>query len=116
MLTGARGDVAIKIFGDDAEELNQVAKEMVAMVKTIPGAEDVNTQMNEGLRYLQLKVNRDMAGRLGLTVDQVEDSFPAWSPDSRLLMWSRHGELVVARTDGSGMVDIGPGNFPSWIP
>ncbi|MCK5697846.1 MAG: efflux RND transporter permease subunit [Gammaproteobacteria bacterium] len=72
MLTGARGDVAIKIFGDNADELNQVAKEMVAMVKTIDGAEDVNTQMNEGLRYLQLKVNRDMAGRLGLTVDQVE--------------------------------------------
>jgi len=73
MLTGARGDVAIKIFGDEPEELNQVAKKMVAMVKTIPGAEDVNTQMNEGLRYLQLKVNRDMAGRLGLSVDQVED-------------------------------------------
>jgi len=72
MLTGARGDVAIKIFGDNAEELNHVAKQMVAMVKTIAGAEDVNTQMNEGLRYLQLKVNRDMAGRLGLTVDQVE--------------------------------------------
>ncbi len=72
MLTGARGDVAIKIFGDNADELNQVAKEMVTMVRTIPGAEDVNTQMNEGLRYLQLKVNRDMAGRLGLTVDQVE--------------------------------------------
>jgi Tol biopolymer transport system component len=50
-----------------------------------------------------------------ITGDQVEDSFPAWSPDSRFLMWSRHGELVVARTDGSGMVDIGPGNFPSWI-
>ncbi|WP_198263726.1 efflux RND transporter permease subunit [sulfur-oxidizing endosymbiont of Gigantopelta aegis] len=73
MLTGARGDLAIKIFGDNAEELNHVAKEMVAMVKTIEGAEDVNTQMNEGLRYLQLEVNRDMAGRLGLTVDQVED-------------------------------------------
>jgi len=72
MLTGARGDVAIKIFGDNADELNKVAKEMVTMVKAIPGAEDVNTQMNDGLRYLQLKVNRDMAGRLGLTVNQVE--------------------------------------------
>lgn len=72
MLTGARGDVAIKIFGDNADELNSVAKAMVTMVKSIDGAQDVNTQMNEGLRYLQLKVNRDMAGRLGLTVDQVE--------------------------------------------
>lgn len=51
-----------------------------------------------------------------ITVDRVEDSFPAWSPDGRFLMWSRHGQLVVARPDGSGMVEIGPGNFPSWIP
>ena len=50
-----------------------------------------------------------------ITVDRVEDSFPAWSPDGRYLMWARHGELVVARPDGSGMVEIGPGNFPSWI-
>ncbi|MFK5894976.1 MAG: CusA/CzcA family heavy metal efflux RND transporter [Pseudomonadota bacterium] len=72
MLTGARGDVAIKIFGENATELNIVAKKMVAMIKGISGAEDVFTQMNEGLRYLQLKVNREMAGRLGLSVDQIE--------------------------------------------
>jgi TolB protein len=50
-----------------------------------------------------------------ITSDLVEDSFPAWSPDGRFLMWSRHGQLVVARPDGSGMVEIGPGNFPTWI-
>jgi TolB protein len=50
-----------------------------------------------------------------ITNDRVEDSFPAWSPDGRFLMWARHGELVVARPDGSGRVDIGPGNFPSWV-
>jgi TolB protein len=50
-----------------------------------------------------------------ITADRVEDSFPAWSPDGRFLMWARHGELVVARPDGSGMVEIGPGNFPSWV-
>jgi cobalt-zinc-cadmium resistance protein CzcA len=72
MLTGARGDLAIKVFGDDPEELNEVAKKMVTMVGTIEGAEDVFTAANEGLGYLQLKVNRQMAGRLGLTVNQVE--------------------------------------------
>jgi len=72
MLTGARGDVAIKIFGDEPKHLNQVSKAMVSMVKNITGAEDVFTQVNEGLRYLQLKVNRGMAGRLGLSVEQVE--------------------------------------------
>ncbi|MFK5986025.1 MAG: CusA/CzcA family heavy metal efflux RND transporter [Pseudomonadota bacterium] len=77
MLTGARGDLAIKIFGDNAEKLNQLAKQMVILIKSIAGAEDVNTQMNEGLRYLQLTVNREMAGRLGLTVDQVEEILKA---------------------------------------
>jgi Tol biopolymer transport system component len=51
-----------------------------------------------------------------ITDDDIEDSFPAWSPDGRFLMWARHGELVVARPDGSGRIDIGPGNFPSWVP
>jgi Tol biopolymer transport system component len=51
-----------------------------------------------------------------ITSDMVEDSFPAWSPDGRYLVWSRHGELVVARPDGSGMVNVGSGNFPSWVP
>ena len=51
-----------------------------------------------------------------ITEDAADDSFPAWSPDSRFLMWARDGELVVARADGTGMIEIGPGNFPSWIP
>ena len=51
-----------------------------------------------------------------ITLDRVEDGFPAWSPDGKFLMWARHGELVVARPDGSGRIDIGPGNFPTWIP
>jgi Tol biopolymer transport system component len=50
-----------------------------------------------------------------ITSDDVEDGFAAWSPDGEFLMWSRHGELVVARPDGSGLIEIGPGNFPSWI-
>ncbi|HSS36133.1 MAG TPA: hypothetical protein VLR93_07640 [Patescibacteria group bacterium] len=50
-----------------------------------------------------------------ITADRVEDSFPAWSPDGRFLIWSRHGQLVIARPDGSGLIDIGPGTFASWI-
>lgn len=49
-----------------------------------------------------------------ITDDNADDSFATWSPDGRYLMWARYGELVVARPDGSGMVEIGPGNFPTW--
>jgi Tol biopolymer transport system component len=60
-------------------------------------------------------VNPDASYDHRITNDDIEDSFAAWSPDGRFLMWSRHGELVVSRPDGSGMIEIGSGNFPSWI-
>jgi len=72
MLTGARGDVAIKIFGDNPEQLNEVAKTLVETVKLVEGAEDVFTSKNEGLRYLQLDINKEMAGKLGLTVNDIQ--------------------------------------------
>ena len=77
MLTGVRGDLAIKIFGGDQEALNRTAEAIVAVVEQIPGAEDVFTPRNEGALYYQLTVDRLAAGRLGLDVDSLEDSLRA---------------------------------------
>jgi Tol biopolymer transport system component len=60
-------------------------------------------------------IRPDGTGDHRITNDDVQDSFPIWSPDGRFLAWARHGELVVARPDGSGMIEIGQGNFPDWI-
>lgn len=73
MLTGARGDIAIKIFGESQTELAQLADQLVSKVEAIPGAVDVYTPKNDGLRYFKLIVNRDMASRLGLSVVAIED-------------------------------------------
>ncbi len=73
MLTGARGDLAVKIFGDDPVKLNTVAKQMVELLRTILGATDVFTPVNEGSRYLQIQVDRLRIGRLGLDVETIED-------------------------------------------
>ncbi len=73
MLTGARGALAVKIFGDDPEELNTIAKQMVELLRTIPGATDVFTPVNEGFRYLQIKPDRLRIGRLGLDIEEIED-------------------------------------------
>ena len=72
MLTGVRGDLAIKIFGDDQQQLNRTAEAIVGVVEKIEGAEDVYTPRNEGAQYLQLKVDRLAAGRLGLDVDALQ--------------------------------------------
>jgi len=73
MLTGARGDIAIKIFGESQAELSHIADQLVAKVEAISGATDVYTPKNDGLRYFKLTVNRQMAGRLGLSVVAIED-------------------------------------------
>jgi cobalt-zinc-cadmium resistance protein CzcA len=72
MLTGVRGDLAIKIFGDDQALLNRTAEAIVAAVEAIDGAEDVYTPRNEGAQYLQLAVDRLAAGRLGLDVEALQ--------------------------------------------
>ena len=77
MLTGVRGDLAIKVFGNDQEALNRTAEAIVAVVKKIDGAEDVYTPRNEGAQYYQLQVDRLAAGRLGLDVEALEDSLRA---------------------------------------
>ncbi len=77
MLTGVRGDLAIKIFGDDQQALNRTAEAIVKVVQGIEGAEDVVTPRNEGAQYYQLKIDRLAVGRLGLSVDSVEDALRA---------------------------------------
>jgi cobalt-zinc-cadmium resistance protein CzcA len=74
MLTGVRGDVAIKIFGNDTEVLNGQAEAIVEVVKKIPGAQDVYTVKNAGVQYLRVRIDRLAIGRMGLSVDAVEDA------------------------------------------
>ncbi|OJZ17620.1 MAG: cytochrome-c peroxidase [Thiobacillus sp. 65-29] len=71
MLTGSRGDVAIKIFGTDLATLNRLAGEIAATIQAVPGASDVYTQKNDGVQYLQAEIDRDAAARFGLTADDI---------------------------------------------
>ncbi len=71
MLTGSRGDVAIKIFGPDLATLNRLAEDIFSVVEKVPGASDVYTQQNEGVQYLQAEIDRNAAGRFGLSADDV---------------------------------------------
>ena len=66
MLTGVRGDLAIKIFGEDHGELNKTADSIVKIVSSIEGSEDVYSPRNDGAQYYRLVVDRLAAGRLGL--------------------------------------------------
>jgi cobalt-zinc-cadmium resistance protein CzcA len=74
MLTGVRGDVAIKIFGDDLDMLNDKAQEIASIVGKLDGAEDVFAAQNDGVQYLRVVIDRLAVGRLGLSIDDVESN------------------------------------------
>ncbi len=77
MLTGVRGDLAIKIFGERQEELNRSADSIVQVLQGIAGASDVYSPRNEGAQYYRLVVDRLASGRLGLDVDTLEETLRA---------------------------------------
>ena len=74
MIIGVRGDVAVKIFGPDLAQLNEYAGKVEALLKTVHGNQDVYTVQNDGVQYLQVSVDRLQAGRLGLTVEEIQDA------------------------------------------
>ncbi len=71
MLTGVRGDIAIKIFGEDQEQLNQIGEKIIDLIENIDGADNVYKAANEGAQYLRLDVDQMAAGRFGLSVDEI---------------------------------------------
>ncbi|HRO60804.1 MAG TPA: CusA/CzcA family heavy metal efflux RND transporter [Burkholderiaceae bacterium] len=77
MITGTRGDVAIKVFGSDLAALGGLAERIETLLREIPGAQDVFTARNEGVQYLQVRVDRLAAGRLGLSVDDLQSNLRA---------------------------------------
>ena len=74
MIIGVRGDLAIKIFGPDLTVLNQLAAQTEAVLKQVPGNQDVYTVKNDGVQYLKVAVDRLAAGRYGLSVEGVQDA------------------------------------------
>ncbi|MFA5214561.1 efflux RND transporter permease subunit [Sulfuricurvum sp.] len=73
MLTGVRGDVALKIFGTDLTKLNQIALQIQDILKKTDGSIDVLTPINEGMQYLRIDIDRLAVGNFGLSVDEVQE-------------------------------------------
>jgi cobalt-zinc-cadmium resistance protein CzcA len=91
MLTGARGDVAIKIFGDDLQRLNDSAQQIAKLVHSIPGAAEVIAPKVEGFRYLRVTPYRHRLGELGISIDTFQ----------RQLRAALEGETVGVMLEGS---------------
>ncbi|MBU2117222.1 MAG: CusA/CzcA family heavy metal efflux RND transporter [Alphaproteobacteria bacterium] len=72
LLSGVRADVAIKVFGDDLDELLEVADGIEGAVGGIEGAADVSIEQVTGLPVLQITPDRAALSRLGISMEDVQ--------------------------------------------
>ncbi|GAA7463706.1 efflux RND transporter permease subunit [Helicobacter pylori] len=70
MLTGVRGDLAVKIFGDDISELNRLSFQIAQVLKGIKGSSEVLTTLNEGVNYLYITPNKEAMANVGISSDE----------------------------------------------
>ena len=73
MIAGIRGDVGVKLFGDDFDVLKQKAREIDGVLKKIPGAADVSTEQITGQPMLQIEIDRGAIARHGIAARYVLD-------------------------------------------
>ena len=71
LMTGAKTDVAIKIFGEDTEELFRKAQEVAAIINEVPGAGDVKVEQTEGLPQMMIAFDRPRMAQYGLNIEDL---------------------------------------------
>jgi cobalt-zinc-cadmium resistance protein CzcA len=72
-VTGIRGDVAIKIFGDDLRTLEELGRRTLAIISSIPGAAEPQMEITSGVAELQVDIDRAALARYGLNVSDVQE-------------------------------------------
>ncbi|WOJ91194.1 CusA/CzcA family heavy metal efflux RND transporter [Methylocapsa polymorpha] len=73
LIAGARGDLAVKVFGDEFEPMLGAANQIASILRGAKGAEDVKVEQVTGLPFLEIKIDKTEIARLGLSVSAVQD-------------------------------------------
>ena len=111
MIIGVRGDVAIKVFGPDLATLNDLAAQIEKLMKQVPGNQDVYTVENDGMQYLRVVVDRQAAGRYGLSVEDVQDALRVQVEGQRAGTVIDGNRRVPILIRGPDRVRVSPADF-----
>ncbi|MDE3213985.1 MAG: CusA/CzcA family heavy metal efflux RND transporter [Bacteroidota bacterium] len=71
LMTGIKQDVAVKIYGDDLDELSQLGDQATSIISAVPGAQDVLKDNTNGLPEITVRYNRDKISEYGLTISDI---------------------------------------------
>ncbi|MDE4909469.1 MULTISPECIES: efflux RND transporter permease subunit [Methylobacterium] len=73
LLAGTRGDLAVKVFGDEFGAMKQAANRIAEILRGTRGAEDVKVEQTAGLPILEIKIDKAEAARLGLSTGAIQE-------------------------------------------
>ena len=108
LMTGAKADIAIKLYGEDMEELYAKANEVAEYVKKVPGASDVIVEQTMGLPQLVVDYDRTRIARYGIDIRQLNDIIrTAYAGETAGVVFEneRRFDLVV-RLDDTKVSDL----------
>lgn len=73
LVSGVKADIGIKIFGEDLRELKAKADEIAAVVRELPGAQDIEVEQVDEVPVLQIDIDRDAISRVRVNIDDIQD-------------------------------------------
>ncbi len=77
LIGGVRSDVAVKIYGDDLDQLADSAQRIAAVLRKVDGASDVRVAQTKGFPTFDITFDRAAIARYGLTVKEIADTLSA---------------------------------------
>jgi cobalt-zinc-cadmium resistance protein CzcA len=114
LISGVRADVAVKIYGDDLDQLVRTAVQVQRVMSAVPGAADVKTEQVTGLPLLTVVPNRAALASYGLNPSQVQETIATaigGEESGQLFEGDRRFDLVVRlpeslREDPAALADL----------
>ncbi len=96
LISGVKSQIAVKVFGEDLEELATLGSDVAHVVGNVDGAVDIKVEAVEGLGYLEIDMHRQRLSRLGISVAQVRDLIEA----------AMGGQVVTTVPEGDRRTDV----------
>ena len=116
LIAGVRGDIAVKVFGDDADQMSGTADRIAAVLRRTKGATDVRVEQTEGLPILDVQPDRDAMARLGISARTLQDILAAavggrdagviFEGDRRFAVTIRLGEEARSNVETLGQLPV----------
>ena len=119
LVAGVRNDVAIKLFGDDLDAMGRQAQRVSNILRSIPGAADVNIEQTEGFPTLDVQFDRDVIARHGLRLKDVTDTVAAamGGREAGLVFEGDRRFDIIVRLDNATRRDLDAiGSLPVMLP